>query len=445
MEDLRIGDVVSVTTGRAPGRVAASMGDRRVTYTELDAATEQLVRALSKRGVEAGHRVVWWGETTLDVLPLSFAIAELGAVFVPINPRFTAAEAGPVLDVADPTIVITDGHHAGGRRVGRPDQRHTVGRDPDAPLPRDRRPRDLLHQREHGRPKGVVLSHRATRLRTMGDATPVPIGPAVCMFPQFHMAGWQGRRPRHGPRPRRWSTSGPTPSPSWRPSTNGGRARLYAIPAVWRRILEADRDGFDTSSLRFADTGTSATTPELLRRHRRSLPRHPRPPSTTGRQRQAACAGCGPRTSSARPASVGPPATGVRGAPDRRGRAGRPQPAAHERLLPRTPRRRPRRSSTGGSTPATWPSGTRRGTTRSSAGRATSSARRGVGGAGRGRQRHPDPSGRRRRSRRRGARRGLGRDRDGIRRAAAPGVSSTCPRCGPTARAAWPPISTPAG
>ena len=41
--------------------------------------------------------------------------------------------------------------------------------------------------------------------------------------------------------------------------------RLYAIPAVWRRILDADRSRYDLSSLRACDTGTSATTPELLR------------------------------------------------------------------------------------------------------------------------------------------------------------------------------------
>jgi fatty-acyl-CoA synthase len=40
---------------------------------------------------------------------------------------------------------------------------------------------------------------------------------------------------------------------------------LYAIPAVWRRILDADRSVYDLSSLQACDTGTSATTPELLR------------------------------------------------------------------------------------------------------------------------------------------------------------------------------------
>jgi acyl-CoA synthetase (AMP-forming)/AMP-acid ligase II len=44
-----------------------------------------------------------------------------------------------------------------------------------------------------------------------------------------------------------------------------GVVRLYAIPAVWRRILDTDRSAYNLSSLRACDTGTSATTPELLR------------------------------------------------------------------------------------------------------------------------------------------------------------------------------------
>ena len=41
--------------------------------------------------------------------------------------------------------------------------------------------------------------------------------------------------------------------------------RFYGIPAVWRRLLEADRSAFDLTSLRMCDTGTSATSPDLLR------------------------------------------------------------------------------------------------------------------------------------------------------------------------------------
>ncbi|HLW18080.1 MAG TPA: AMP-binding protein, partial [Actinomycetota bacterium] len=51
---------------------------------------------------------------------------------------------------------------------------------------------------------------------------------------------------------------------------------LNCIPAVWRRILEhiatAERSKHDLQSLRFADTGTSATPVELLGAIRAALP-----------------------------------------------------------------------------------------------------------------------------------------------------------------------------
>jgi fatty-acyl-CoA synthase len=49
-------------------------------------------------------------------------------------------------------------------------------------------------------------------------------------------------------------------------------SRLYCIPAVWSRILEHGFDRHDVSSLREADTGTSATPPELLRAIKDALP-----------------------------------------------------------------------------------------------------------------------------------------------------------------------------
>jgi acyl-CoA synthetase (AMP-forming)/AMP-acid ligase II len=48
--------------------------------------------------------------------------------------------------------------------------------------------------------------------------------------------------------------------------------RLYCIPAVWRRVLEADLGRWDLSSLREVDTGTSATPIELLRELKARFP-----------------------------------------------------------------------------------------------------------------------------------------------------------------------------
>ena len=305
MEQLRIGDVVSVTTGRAPGRVAASMGDRRVTYAELDASTEQLVRALSRRGVEAGHRVVWWGETSLDAIALWFALAKLGAVCVPLNPRFTSEEAGPMLDVADPALVVGDGTRSDQVDLA---ELLALPATTGVSLPRidENEPHVIFFTSgSSGQPKGVELSHRASRLRILGDASMWPSGALVCMFPQFHMAGWFAPMTV-------WTSADEVvyveraEAEALLAAVHERRAiRLYAIPAVWRRILEADRSPYDLSCLRYCDTGTSSTTPELLSAITDAFP-GTQTSITYGSTEAGGVCRLWPR----KPGSVGPPALG---------------------------------------------------------------------------------------------------------------------------------------
>jgi acyl-CoA synthetase (AMP-forming)/AMP-acid ligase II len=51
-----------------------------------------------------------------------------------------------------------------------------------------------------------------------------------------------------------------------------GAARLYCIPAVWARVLACPRVREDLATLVEADTGTSATPPELLHAIKDALP-----------------------------------------------------------------------------------------------------------------------------------------------------------------------------
>jgi fatty-acyl-CoA synthase len=264
VDQLHIGDVVRVSAGRGPGRVAASMGDRLITYAQVESATEQLVRALSNRRIGRGDRVVWWGDTSLDAIALWFALARLGAVCVPMNPHFTPGEAGQLLDQADPALVVGDGAHTGHVALDvLLAERVTTGISPP-PIDENDPHVIFFTSGSSGRPKGVELSHRASRLRILGDASLWPSGPVVCMFPQFHMAGWYGPMIV-------WNSADEViyvdraEADALLAAVHQRRAvRLYAIPAVWRRILEADRTPYDLSCLRYCDTGTSSTTPELL-------------------------------------------------------------------------------------------------------------------------------------------------------------------------------------
>src|SRR3954454_13024535 len=89
------------------------MDDWGVTFAQLDAASHRAARALRELGVGHRDRVIWWGDTTLAVLPVFGGLAKLGAVFAPVNGRLNAAEARAIFDYARPALVVTDAERAG--------------------------------------------------------------------------------------------------------------------------------------------------------------------------------------------------------------------------------------------------------------------------------------------------------------------------------------------
>jgi acyl-CoA synthetase (AMP-forming)/AMP-acid ligase II len=305
--ELLVGDVIRSSARRTPNRIAASLGEQSVTFGEVDAAADHLASVLRARGVDRGSRVAWWGETSLEVIPLYFSLAHLGGTFVPLNPRYTKDEAIAILDRAEPAIVITDEAHDGDVTLDAlfAEPRSSL----DLPTPHEDDPHVIFFTSgTTGLPKGVVLSQRTQRLR--GNAGHWPVGPTVCMFPQFHMAGWASTLST-------W-LSGDEMAYVTRPDADNlleviHRRRphtMYAIPAVWRRILDADRSGYDVSSLRRADSGTSLTTPELLAELAEAFPLAQTSIAYGSTEASGVCF-LWPEDVARKPYSVGLPAAGV--------------------------------------------------------------------------------------------------------------------------------------
>ena len=261
--------------------VAVTLDDREVTFAQLDAASNRAARALRELGIGHGDRVAWWGDTSLAVPPLFGALAKIGAVFAPVNGRLGPDEARAILEYARPALVVTDperGAQLAGTDVGMAMTRELVSHDRDdadvdEPELDERDPHVIFFTSgSTGAPKGVVLSHRVNCLRSFPSLGVERDGGTVCMFPLFHMAGWslamgawQARRPIH-------LVQTPDAATLLRVAARRRASRIYAIPAVWARILEHGVVGYDLSALREADTGTSATPPELVAAIGRALP-----------------------------------------------------------------------------------------------------------------------------------------------------------------------------
>ena len=272
-----IGEVFSNAARAVPGRTAVVHEGRSLDFATVEAQGNRLARRLDALGIGAGARVASWCSTTLDAVPLFAALAKLGALFVPLSGLLGPGELEELLLVARPDLVVVDEAHAGrARRLpgtvtgveslledsrGLDDARlppppGLVGADPHVAF---------LTSGSTGRPKGVVLSHQANWLRSHPGALLERRGAMVCPYPLFHMGAWTIAL-------QQWQARDavvlvPADAGAICEAVQAsGATRLNCVPAVWRRLLDqpGHRASTALASLRFADTGTSATPPELL-------------------------------------------------------------------------------------------------------------------------------------------------------------------------------------
>ena len=287
-DDLLIGDVFATAAASVPHRTAVSLGNRSLTFGALDARADQMARALGSLGIGRGSRVALWSATTLEAVPLFAALAKLGAVFVPVNGLLGEAEAAPIFAVCHPDLVATDRDRpmpAGVPARTTLDQlgelADTCPAEPSggAPPTEDDPHVVFFTSGTTGRPKGAILSHRANFLRSHPGALPEPRGAMVCPYPLFHMGAWTIALQQWQARDAVVLLESAGAEQICAAVARHRATRLNCVPAVWRRIIDhaGPTGAAQLATLRFADTGTSATPPELLEAIGGAAPRRPAP------------------------------------------------------------------------------------------------------------------------------------------------------------------------
>lgn len=79
-----------------------------VTYGDFDRLSARLAHAVSARGVDPGDRVAVQVEKSVEALALYIACMRVGAVYVPLNTAYTAAEMQYFIADAEPSLVVCD-------------------------------------------------------------------------------------------------------------------------------------------------------------------------------------------------------------------------------------------------------------------------------------------------------------------------------------------------
>src|SRR5690348_1477086 len=109
---LLVGEILRNAAAVTPDAVAVTLDERAMTFGEIESAGNRVARRLASMGVARGDRVLWWGDTDLEAVPVFAALAKIGGVFAPLNARSSLAEVAPVGEYAKPALVLAGASHA---------------------------------------------------------------------------------------------------------------------------------------------------------------------------------------------------------------------------------------------------------------------------------------------------------------------------------------------
>jgi acyl-CoA synthetase (AMP-forming)/AMP-acid ligase II len=292
--------VLDRIAGELPDHKALVTADRTITFAELRDDVRQAAAAMITLGVSTGDRVAIWSPNTWHWVVACLATHYAGATVVPLNTRYTAAEATDILARTGAPLLVAMGEFLGADRIATldrgalPDLRHIVrvpvdaddgtwddfvahgagsaaveAADARAAAVRPDDVSDILFTSgTTGRSKGVLCAHRQS---LTGSAAWAACGKItsddryLCINPFFHNFGYKAGILA-------CLQTGATlipqltfdPEQAMRAVAEHRITVLPGPPTIYQTLLDHPaRGGYDLSSLRFAVTG-AATVPVVL-------------------------------------------------------------------------------------------------------------------------------------------------------------------------------------
>ena len=293
-------DFLMIASAIVPDRVAMHFDGEEITFADVQESVNRLANGMADRGVGAGDRVAVMQVNCPEVIEAYFAIAQLDAIYVPINFRAKSEELEQMLKVAQPSLLLIGERYLplldnGGSGIS---TEQVVVLDGEAPpsamtyqdLIADAVP-DQLHFAEAGDddttvimftagttgvPKGVMLTHdgfSSYLLATVNPADPDIEETNLLTVPLYHIAGLQAALAAvYGGRtlvvmrqfePLEWMTL----VQRYRVS------RAMLVPTMLKHVMDHPRfEEFDLSSLEVMTYGAAPMPMEVIREAIRRFP-----------------------------------------------------------------------------------------------------------------------------------------------------------------------------
>ena len=299
-----VGDIPRRTAARLPDKLAIVDGPVRLTFADLDRATDATAAALDALGLVKGDRLAVLSHNCWQFPVLSFATARLGVILVPINfmlgpdeIAFILEHSGAAAFVVEEALLPTA--VASMELLASPVPTTAVIRTSDQPIPAgwhdveawaksgvrpptvliaDDDPLRLMYTSgTESRPKGVLLSSRSLMWQFVSciiDGGMSADDVDLHTLPLYHCAQLDCFL---GPDVYLGATSvllpGPAPAAVLRTMQDERVTKFFAPPTVWISLLRSPDFGTsDLSRLRKGYYGASAMPVEVLREIQISLP-----------------------------------------------------------------------------------------------------------------------------------------------------------------------------
>ncbi len=109
---LNIADLFEHAVDVVPDRPAIQVGDRKVTFAELEAESNRLAHYLASGGVGAGDHVGVYAKNSVEHVVALLAVFKLRAVAINVNYRYVEGELNYLFDNADIVALIHERPYA---------------------------------------------------------------------------------------------------------------------------------------------------------------------------------------------------------------------------------------------------------------------------------------------------------------------------------------------